>query len=60
MTTIRDPNRNTPVTIRGVNTIIVKKTHGHYEILVNGKFHCSCDSPAEVDTEIAELQGGDA
>ena len=41
--------------MRKIDNIEVIPEREHYVILVDGKFHCSCDNMREVDEEIDEL-----
>lgn len=38
------------------NNIVVSAKNGHCEILVNGKFYCSCDNEKEAREEINRLK----
>lgn len=36
--------------------IKIKKVRGHYEIVVGGQFHCSCDTIGEVLDEVFAIE----
>ena len=38
------------------NIITYTRHNGYYIVLVNGKFHCSCDDLTEVQEEINRLK----
>lgn len=39
-----------------MGTVDIQKVMDHYEVYIDGKFYCSCDSLREVDEELENYE----